>query len=200
MQSKRDGLIPIREALADLPGPVQALRETPPSARRYFTRADQVNPRFSIQIVGVISLCLTVVAAWHCSLENSVRSAAIDCANWNSNEYFEAATAADVTDCLQSGADPKARHKDGVTPLHWAAGLNESPAIITALLDAGADLKARDKDGLTPLHCCGHIERESRRYHRAPGRRSGPQGADKVGVDALHWAWDNESPAHYRRS
>ena len=31
-----------------------------------------MQPRFSIQIVAVISLCLTVVAAWHCSLENSV--------------------------------------------------------------------------------------------------------------------------------
>ena len=41
MQSKRDGLIPIGEALADLPGPIQALRETPPPARRGFTLADQ---------------------------------------------------------------------------------------------------------------------------------------------------------------
>ena len=43
MQSKRDGLIPIGEALADLGGPVQALRETPPPAQRAFTRFDQVN-------------------------------------------------------------------------------------------------------------------------------------------------------------
>ena len=107
MQSKRDGLIPIGEALDDLPGPVQELRETPPSAWRYFTRADQVNPRFSIQIVAVISLCLTVVAAWHCSLENSVLLAAIDCSNWNSNEYFEAVTAADVTDCLRLVRTPR---------------------------------------------------------------------------------------------
>ena len=44
MQSKRDGLIPIGEALADLPGPIQALRETPPPAQRHFTQADQVSP------------------------------------------------------------------------------------------------------------------------------------------------------------
>ena len=43
MQSKRDGLIPIGEALADLPGPIQAIRKTPPPAQRAFTRADQVN-------------------------------------------------------------------------------------------------------------------------------------------------------------
>ena len=43
MQSKQDGLIPIGEALADLPGPIQAIRKTPPPARRGFTLADQVD-------------------------------------------------------------------------------------------------------------------------------------------------------------
>ena len=47
MQSKQDGLIPIGEVLADLPGPIQAIRKTPPPARRGFTLADQVN-----QLVG----------------------------------------------------------------------------------------------------------------------------------------------------
>ena len=47
MQRQRGELIPIGDALADLPGPVQALRETPPPARRGFTVADQVN-----QLVG----------------------------------------------------------------------------------------------------------------------------------------------------
>ena len=43
MQRQQGGLVPIGEALADLPGPVQALRKTPPPARRGFTVADQVN-------------------------------------------------------------------------------------------------------------------------------------------------------------
>ena len=43
MQSKRDGLIPIGEALADLPGPIQAIRKTPPPVQRAFTLSDQVN-------------------------------------------------------------------------------------------------------------------------------------------------------------
>ena len=47
MQRKRDDLIPVGEVIADLGGPVQALRETPPPARRGFTLADQVN-----QLVG----------------------------------------------------------------------------------------------------------------------------------------------------
>ena len=41
MQRKRDGLVPVAEALADLPG-VQAIRPSPP-ARRGFTRFDQVD-------------------------------------------------------------------------------------------------------------------------------------------------------------
>ena len=47
MQHEQDGLIPIGEALSDLGGPVQALREATPQARHHFTRADQVN-----QLVG----------------------------------------------------------------------------------------------------------------------------------------------------
>ena len=46
MQRKK-GLISVAEALADLPGPVQALRKTTPPVRRGFTVADQVN-----QLVG----------------------------------------------------------------------------------------------------------------------------------------------------
>ena len=43
MQRQRGELVPIGEDLADLGGPIQALRETPPPARRGFTVADQVN-------------------------------------------------------------------------------------------------------------------------------------------------------------
>ena len=43
MQSKRGELIPVGKIIDGLSGPVQALRETPPPARRGFTVADQVN-------------------------------------------------------------------------------------------------------------------------------------------------------------
>ena len=43
MQRQRNGLVPIGDALSDLGGTVQALRETPPPARHHFTQADQVN-------------------------------------------------------------------------------------------------------------------------------------------------------------
>ena len=43
MERKRDGLVPIGEALADLSGPVKAIRDATPQARHHFTQADQVN-------------------------------------------------------------------------------------------------------------------------------------------------------------
>ena len=42
MQRKRGELVPVAEALADLPGPVQALRPPPPP-QQPFTQADQVH-------------------------------------------------------------------------------------------------------------------------------------------------------------
>ena len=43
MQRKRDGLVPIGEALSGLGGPVKAIREASPQALHHFTQADQVN-------------------------------------------------------------------------------------------------------------------------------------------------------------
>ena len=43
MQRKPGTLVPIGEALADLPGPIQAVRDDSPQARHSFTVADQVN-------------------------------------------------------------------------------------------------------------------------------------------------------------
>ena len=43
-QRQRGQLVSIGEVIADLPGPVQALREAGPAAQRHFTQADQVSP------------------------------------------------------------------------------------------------------------------------------------------------------------
>ena len=43
MQRKQGGLVPIGEALANLPGPVKAIRDASPQSRHHFTQADQVN-------------------------------------------------------------------------------------------------------------------------------------------------------------
>ena len=43
MQRQRGELVQIGDALADLGGPVKAIREASPQARHHFTRFDQVN-------------------------------------------------------------------------------------------------------------------------------------------------------------
>ena len=72
----------------------------------------------------------------------------VDCADWNTETFFEAAEVSDVIRCLQAGANLEARNEYGSTPLHGA----KTGEAVTALLEAGADLMARDNDGSTPLH------------------------------------------------
>ena len=43
MARKRDGLVPVEEAISDLDGPVKKLRHATPQAVHHFTRFDQVN-------------------------------------------------------------------------------------------------------------------------------------------------------------
>ena len=43
MQRQRGQLVPVGEVIADLDGPVKAIREASPQARHHFTRFDQVN-------------------------------------------------------------------------------------------------------------------------------------------------------------
>ena len=75
-----------------------------------------------------------------------------DCGQWNTMQYFQAATVESVTACLAAGADPMARDTSKYTPLHFVATHNKNPAVIEALLEAGADPMARDSYKLTPLH------------------------------------------------
>ena len=52
MQRQRGELVPIGDALADLPGLVQALIPSPPT-QRHFTRADQVHQLVSAVLVQI---------------------------------------------------------------------------------------------------------------------------------------------------
>ena len=58
----------------------------------------------------------------------------VDCADWNTQSFFEAAETSDVTRCLQEGADLQARDDDGFTPLHMAAFVGNAQAIVPPLI------------------------------------------------------------------
>ena len=95
-----------------------------------------------IAIIGAATVALALAVPAH---------AQVDCADWNTAAFFEAAEVSDVTRCLQMGAAPDARDKDGKSPLHFTTD-NGSAEAVTALLDAGADLDVWDRTGFTPLH------------------------------------------------
>ena len=99
-----------------------------------------------------------------------------DCADWNTEAFFEAAEVSDVTRCLQAGMDPEARAEWSLTPLHWAAHFGNAEAI-EALLRAGADLEARDESGYTPLHLAA--SHRAYRSHRSADSRGGEPGSAK---------------------
>ena len=77
---------------------------------------------------------------------------AAQCDGWMTKDFWEVADVTRAETCITAGRKSNARAKDGITPLHYAAGLNESPEIIDALIRHGAKVNARDKFGSTPLH------------------------------------------------
>ena len=91
--------------------------------------------------------CLVAVMV----IATPVQNAQVDCADWNTEAFFEAAGVSDMTRCLQAGANPMARDEDGSTPLHSVAYGGRAEAI-DALLKAGANLEAWTLNGSTPLH------------------------------------------------
>ena len=80
-------------------------------------------------------------------------AAALDCTDWNTNRFFEVATANYVAACLESGVDPNARSEHTkITPLHRAALFSWDPKIVWELLWYRAEWWARNHLGATPLH------------------------------------------------
>ena len=54
---------------------------------------------------------------------------------------------------IEAGADPNARGRWDVTPLHWAVSHNKNPGVAKVLINAGVDLDAQTKKSKsTPLH------------------------------------------------
>ena len=76
-------------------------------------------------------------------------SAAVNCEEWNTEAFFEMATASAVTACLAAGADLEARDDSDNTPLHYAAAY-DSVDVLETLLGAGADIQAWNDNGCPP--------------------------------------------------
>ena len=75
----------------------------------------------------------------------------VNCNDWNTREFFDAAELADVARCLVAGADPSAIGDGGVAPLHRAAS-NGNIDVVRALIDARADVNVLDNGESMPIH------------------------------------------------
>ena len=111
------------------------------------------------------------------------------CEEWNTRNYFVAATAEDVIACLDAGANLEARGVLGLTPLHWAAFYSKHPAMIEAMIEAGASLEARDNIGLTPLHWA----EDPAVIKALLAAGANPEARDENGSTPLHWATTGHS-------
>ena len=98
---------------------------------------ETVKPRYLLLVISVLTLVGQGLAQ--------------GCQGWNTSEFFESATLAEVRGCLAAGVDVNAQSVTGTTPLHYAAFYTDDPAILRVLLDAGADVNPQGNAG-TPLH------------------------------------------------
>ena len=88
------------------------------------------------KLVAIVLVLLAV------GLAPAAMAAGPDCEKWNTEnteEFFKEATPADVTRCVEAGADPNARDKDGMTPLARSALYAKNLAVVKTLLTVGAD-------------------------------------------------------------
>ena len=106
-----------------------------------------------LQLIAVSLAVLTFAVPVH---------AQADCTKWNTHQFFDEATVAEVRRCLEGGADPDVRTAVGWTPLHFAARHGTAEIVfaayhgtaetVTVLLEADADPDARGEMWTTPLH------------------------------------------------
>ena len=134
--------------------------------------------------LGLLSVAVLVTPA-------RAAQAGLGCEQWNTQEFFEAATVEDVTACLDAGADVKARDEFGYTPLHRAARFNEKPAVIEALLAAGANIEARDEFGYTPLHQAAKSNEKPAVFEALLAVGANVKARAKNGSTPLHLAAEN---------
>ena len=80
----------------------------------------------------------------------------LPCSKWNTKDFFETATVADVTRCLKSGSNIEAKNENGSTPLHIAVEYSKSTDVLKFLIDGGANIEAKNKYGRTPLHTAAY--------------------------------------------
>ena len=121
------------------------------------------------------------------------------CEEWNTREFFESATLAEVRVCLEAGWRVDARGERGGTPLHFAACCTDNPTVITALVEAGAWVNASAMDGGTPLHYAARFNPNPAVITALAAAGADASARDEYGDTPLHSAvWFSDTPAVIR--
>ena len=131
--------------------------------------------------------------------------AQVDCADWNTGAFFEAAEVSDVTRCLQVGADLEARRDgSGYTPVALGGTLRECrsrgditrcgggpersrPRLLHPVAQCGVFRECQDRDGAAGSGCrSGSALRRRRTTTACCKDRRGRDGAAGSGCGSTH--------------
>ena len=128
--------------------------------------------------LGGVVLTVVVCMGGHAPLSGfaAASDAGASCDDWNTEEFFEIASAGEVTACLEAGTEPNTRDEKGRIPLHLAAAFTQHPGVIVALIQAGADFKAIGRNGENPLHTAATYNEKPRCGHRPARGWRQPEG------------------------
>ena len=146
-----------------------------------------------ILVASAIAVGGVVLGAWRFWPFSTEVIELVDCGGWNTEEFFKKITASEISDCLEMGADVRARDTDGVTPLFWALDApNQDPDVVAVLLTAGADVNEQLSIGgltITPLLAAAQKQPGASvlRVLLDAGADTAFRGGPK-GRTALHWA------------
>ena len=109
-------------------------------------------------------------------------------------EWWKAATADDVENRINTGADVNALDEDGCSPLHLAAAFNPNPDVIGALVESGTDVNAKDKMERTPLHLAAAFNRNLEVIESLVGLGADVKARDEGGKAPLLIAAHQQKP------
>ena len=102
------------------------------------------------------------------------------------HKWWKTATADEVENMVNAGADVNARDENGKTPLFYAALYNPHPEVIALMVRHGADVNARNEAGDTPLHWAAE-------YNPKPDVTEALVAA---GADVNARGYDRKTPLH----
>lgn len=109
-----------------------------------------------------------------------------DCLRLCEQDFMQNATAQDIRDEINRGADVRGRTEDGTTPLHSAPRFG-SIETVTFLRRHGAQIEARMKSGATALHAAAY-EGNIKTISSLLDAGADIEAKTAIGITPLHYA------------